>query len=203
MSSFFVNPPSFVRSLRHFGIAENLRPGDENLRQLTVTSRFKKCVYFWQSIVKTQPNFCACSTFCFSAGAQRSKVGEIMARTRDYSFTRARSRPTFHTNWNNIGKVLSVILSQWLNVSWTPSVVSPSFGRSQYVESCSSRPASFLQCIGSCRLQCFPFLVVTMSLLISILTSMRNLCVGGQSVRNICRKNLSLSLDPAMRSMLS
>ena len=44
-----------------------------------------------------------------------------------------------------------------------------------------------------------------MSLLISILTSMRNLCVGSQSVRrpNICRKNLSLSLDPAMRSMLS
>ena len=37
-----VNPPSFVRSLRHFGIAENLRPGDENLRHLTVTSRFKK-----------------------------------------------------------------------------------------------------------------------------------------------------------------
>ena len=37
-----VNPPSFVRSLRHFGIAENLRPGVENLRHLTVTSRFKK-----------------------------------------------------------------------------------------------------------------------------------------------------------------
>ena len=35
-----VNPPSFVRSLRHFGIAENLRPGDENLRHLTVKSRF-------------------------------------------------------------------------------------------------------------------------------------------------------------------
>ena len=35
-----VNPPSFVRSLRHFGIAENLRPGDENLRHLTVDSRF-------------------------------------------------------------------------------------------------------------------------------------------------------------------
>ena len=33
---------SLVRSLRHFGIAENLRPGDENLRHLTVTSRFKK-----------------------------------------------------------------------------------------------------------------------------------------------------------------
>ena len=33
-----VNPPSFVRRLRHFGIAENLRPGDENLRHLTVTS---------------------------------------------------------------------------------------------------------------------------------------------------------------------
>ena len=26
--SIHVNPPSFVRSLRHFGIAENLRPGD-------------------------------------------------------------------------------------------------------------------------------------------------------------------------------
>ena len=34
-----VNPPSFVRRLRHFGIAENLRPGDANLRHLTVTSR--------------------------------------------------------------------------------------------------------------------------------------------------------------------
>ena len=33
-----VNPPSFVRTLRHFGIVENLRPGDENLRHLTVTS---------------------------------------------------------------------------------------------------------------------------------------------------------------------
>ena len=37
-----VNPPSFVRSLRHFGIAENLRPGDENLRHLTFTSILKK-----------------------------------------------------------------------------------------------------------------------------------------------------------------
>ena len=57
-----VNPPSFVRSLRHFDIAENLRPGDENLRHLAVTSRFKKC-------------------------AHRSKVGEIimwLARMRDY-----------------------------------------------------------------------------------------------------------------------
>ena len=41
-----VNPPSFVRSLRHFGIAENLRPGDENLRHLTATSRFKKLRVF-------------------------------------------------------------------------------------------------------------------------------------------------------------
>ena len=41
-----VNPPSFVRSLRHFGIAENLRPGDENLRHLTVTSIFKKMCIF-------------------------------------------------------------------------------------------------------------------------------------------------------------
>ena len=42
-----VNPPSFVRSLRHFCIAENLRPGDENLRHLTVTPRFKKtaCIF--------------------------------------------------------------------------------------------------------------------------------------------------------------
>ena len=81
-----VNPPSFVRSLRHFDIAENLRPGDENLRHLTVTSRFKKLVYFWQSEVKTQPHFRAFSTFYFSAGAQSSKVGEIMwlARMRDY-----------------------------------------------------------------------------------------------------------------------
>ena len=43
-----VNPPSFVRSLRHFGIAENLRPGDEkNLRHLTVTSIFKKMRIFF------------------------------------------------------------------------------------------------------------------------------------------------------------
>ena len=81
-----VNPPSLVRSdsLRHFGIAENLRPGDENLRHLTVTSRFKIIASFVQSIVKTQPNFHAFSTFCFS---QRSMVGEII---------RVSSRPTFH-----------------------------------------------------------------------------------------------------------
>ena len=82
-----VNPPSFVRSLRHFDIAENLRPGDENLRHLTVTSRFKKTVYFWQAKVKTQPNFRAFSTFYSSAGAQRSKVDEIiiwLAIMRDY-----------------------------------------------------------------------------------------------------------------------
>ena len=36
--SIHVNPPSFVRRLRHFGIAENLRPGDEHLRHFTVTS---------------------------------------------------------------------------------------------------------------------------------------------------------------------
>ena len=30
--SLHVNPPSFVRRLRHFGIPENLSPGDENLR---------------------------------------------------------------------------------------------------------------------------------------------------------------------------
>ena len=48
--SIHVNPPSFVRSLRHFGIAENLRPGDENLRHLTVTSRIKKnCIYFFRN----------------------------------------------------------------------------------------------------------------------------------------------------------
>ena len=44
--SIHVNPPSFVRSLRHFGIVEILRPGDENLRHLTVTSIFKKIAYF-------------------------------------------------------------------------------------------------------------------------------------------------------------
>ena len=60
-----VNHPSLVRSLRHFGISGNLRPGDENLRHLTVTSRFKKLhILFWQSIVKTQPNVHAFSTFC-------------------------------------------------------------------------------------------------------------------------------------------
>ena len=66
-----VNPPSFVRSLRHFDVAENLRPEDENLRHLTVTSILKRR---WQSIVKTQYNFRAFSTFCFSAGAHGSKV---------------------------------------------------------------------------------------------------------------------------------
>ena len=90
-----VNPPSFVRSLRHFGIAENLRPGDENLRYL----RFKKWYYVWQPIVRTQPNFRAFSTFCFSACAQRSMVGEIimwLARTRDYILQfYARSFPTY------------------------------------------------------------------------------------------------------------
>ena len=59
------------------------------------------------------------------------------------SQNKSASERTF-SNWNNIGKALSVILSQWLNVSWTPSVVTPSFSRSQYVESCSSRPASIL-----------------------------------------------------------
>ena len=38
LSCIHVNPPSFVRSLRHFGMDENLRPGDENLRHLTITS---------------------------------------------------------------------------------------------------------------------------------------------------------------------
>ena len=36
--------------------------------------------------MKTQPNFRAFWTFCFSAGAQRSKIGEIimwLVRTRD------------------------------------------------------------------------------------------------------------------------
>ena len=41
-----VNPPSLVRILRHFSIAENLSPGDENLRHLTVTRRFKKLHIF-------------------------------------------------------------------------------------------------------------------------------------------------------------
>ena len=44
-----VNPPSFVRSLRHFGMAQNLRPGDENLRHLTVTSIFKKMRMFFDN----------------------------------------------------------------------------------------------------------------------------------------------------------
>ena len=46
MNLIHVNPPSFVRSLRHFGIAENLRPGDEHLRHLAVTSRLKKLRIF-------------------------------------------------------------------------------------------------------------------------------------------------------------
>ena len=79
ITSLHVNPPSFVQSLRHFAIAENLRPGNENLRHLTVTSRLKNCTYFCQTIVKTQPNFRAFSTYCFSTGAQRSMVGEIIA----------------------------------------------------------------------------------------------------------------------------
>ena len=56
-----VNPPSFVRRLRHFGIPENLRPGDENLRHLTI------------NVI----NFRAILTFCLCADAQRSMIGEI------------------------------------------------------------------------------------------------------------------------------
>ena len=65
-----VNPPSFELSLRHFGIAENLRPGDEHLRHLTVTSRFKKIRLFLAIKRETQPSFTS---------------------------ARSRTRPTFHT----------------------------------------------------------------------------------------------------------
>ena len=34
-----------MSTLRHFGIAENLRPGDQNLRHLKVTSRLKRIAY--------------------------------------------------------------------------------------------------------------------------------------------------------------
>ena len=59
-----VNPPSLVRSLRHFGIAENLRPRDKNLRNLTVTSRLKKIAYLVAINCEKQTNFHAFATFC-------------------------------------------------------------------------------------------------------------------------------------------
>ena len=70
MICIHVNPPSFELSLRHFGIAENLRPGDEHLRHLTVTSRFKKIRLFLAIKRETQPSFTS---------------------------ARSRTRPTFHT----------------------------------------------------------------------------------------------------------
>ena len=78
-----VNPPSFVRSLRHFGIVENLRPGDENLRHLTVTSIFegKKVnilAITTKKVVKTQPN-CLAAASLFDNGLTRSPEATMMA----------------------------------------------------------------------------------------------------------------------------
>ena len=57
MNSIHVNPPSFVRRLRHFNFAENLRHGDENLRHLTVTARKKNYVQFFILHIKNGTNF--------------------------------------------------------------------------------------------------------------------------------------------------
>ena len=84
-----VNPPSFVRSLRHFGIAENLRPGDENLRHLTVASRFKKKLHIGLSLAINSENATYCSrlfNIFLLRGYTTFKVGQIimwLARTRD------------------------------------------------------------------------------------------------------------------------
>ena len=80
----------------------------------------KKVRIFWQSIVKTPANFRAFSTFCFSAGISYSIA---MAKRFLNSICCNISSSVFPP--------LSVILSQWLNVCWTPSVV-------------TSHPASFL-----------------------------------------------------------
>ena len=60
--------------------------------------------------MKSQPNFRAFLTSCLSAGAQRSKVGEMIIRlartTRDIldSLTRVRSRLTFHNMMTRTSK---------------------------------------------------------------------------------------------------
>ena len=62
----------------------------------------KNCGYLLQSMVKTQPHFRAFLTVCLSAGARRYKVGDNCVPGGNawlgisYSFTRARSRTTFH-----------------------------------------------------------------------------------------------------------
>ena len=60
--------------------------------------------------MRTQPNFRAFLTSCLSAGAQRSKVGEIIIRlartTRDIpdGLTRVRSPLTFHNMMTRTSK---------------------------------------------------------------------------------------------------
>ena len=55
--SIHVNPPSFVRRLRHFNFAENLRHGDENFRHLTATAEKKIYVQFFILPIKNGTNF--------------------------------------------------------------------------------------------------------------------------------------------------
>ena len=109
-----VNPPSFVRSLRHFDIAENLRPGDENLRYLTVTSRLKKLHIFLAINSEAQPNFRAFSTFCFSAGAQRYMVGEIIrgrsGRIAHLTFIRIKNILNANPSIGNLGPTGSYVI---------------------------------------------------------------------------------------------
>ena len=52
-----VNPPSFVRRLRHINFAENLRHGDENLRHLTVIAEKKFTYNFFILNIKNGTNF--------------------------------------------------------------------------------------------------------------------------------------------------
>ena len=89
--------------------------------------------------MKTQPNFRAFSTFCFSAGAQRSVVGEIimwLARTRDYILQFYTSRPTFPTimtrTWT-LGISETDVSSKKMNILNKPHRYLTNWTRSPYV----------------------------------------------------------------------
>ena len=105
----------------------------------------------------------------------------------------AASERTFSMG-NNIGKVLSVILSQWINVS----VVTPSFSWSEHVLQVGHLIQRLFFTVIS--FQSFPFPGGNHVLVrFNIITPMQH-NVGllvSQSARKIC----SLSLDHAMRSM--
>ena len=91
-----------MSTLSHFGIAENLRPGDENLRHLTVSSKFKNQIVFLVAVLHGEIPY----------------VGrhEGLHRPTDATQQIRLETKQFHGE-QYIGKVVSVILSQWLNVS--------------------------------------------------------------------------------------